>query len=210
MSTRGRALPSRGTSAPSLSTWLRTLATRRTWPHDAAVSFEPDLQPLLQGPLLRLRPLHADDFDALHAAAADPLIWAQHPEPGRWQRSVFERFFASGLACGGALVAIDRASGELVGSSRYYQWDGPARVITVGYTFLVRRLWGGAANAELKRLMLDHAFRFAREVRFEVGCDNVRSRRAMEKIGAELLGERPEPLGSTAAPHVLYRMRAPG
>ena len=60
------------------------------------------------------------------------------------------------------------------------------------------------------RLMLDHAFRFAREVRFEVGCDNVRSRRAMEKIGAELLGERPEPLGSTAAPHVLYRMRAPG
>lgn len=169
----------------------------------------PDLQPRLSGPTLLLRPLQADDFDALHAAASDPLIWALHPEPTRWQRPVFERFFASGLACGGALVAIDRASAELVGSSRYYQWDSQAQIITVGYTFLVRRLWGGPANAEIKRLMLDHAFGFAREVRFEVGCDNLRSRRAMEKIGAELLGARSEPPGSTAAPHVLYRMRAP-
>jgi len=169
----------------------------------------PDLQPRLEGPAIVLRPLRADDFDALHAAASDPLIWALHPEATRWQRPVFERFVASGLACGGALVAIDRANGELVGSSRYYQWDARARIVTIGYTFLVRRLWGGPANAEIKRLMLDHAFGFAREVRFEVGLDNLRSRRALEKIGAELLGERPEPPGSTAAPHVLYRMLAP-
>lgn len=169
----------------------------------------PDLQPVLCGATLTLRPMGADDLDALHDAASDPLIWALHPEPTRWQRPVFERFFASGLACGGALVAIDRASAEVVGSSRYYQWDAQAQIITVGYTFLVRRLWGGPANAEFKRLMLDHAFGFAREVRFEVGRDNLRSRRAMEKIGAELLGARPEPPDSTVAPHVLYRMRAP-
>ena len=173
------------------------------------MSKPPDLQPCLTGPTLLLRPLLADDFDALHAAASDPLIWALHPEPTRWQRPVFERFFASGLSCGGALVAVERGSGELVGSSRYYQWDAPALIITVGYTFLVHRLWGGAANAEIKRLMLDHAFGFAREVRFEVGRDNLRPRRAMEKLGADLLGERPEPPGSTAAPHVLYRMQAP-
>lgn len=169
----------------------------------------PELQPFLQGLTLRLRPLRADDFDALLSAASDPLIWEQHPERARWKRPVFERFFASGLACAGALVAVEQASGEVVGSSRYYQWDEPARVITVGYTFLVRRLWGGTANAEMKRLMLDHAFGFSREVRFEVGRDNLRSRRAVEKIGAELLGERPEPVGSSAAPHVLYRLLAP-
>jgi len=173
------------------------------------MSFQPDLQPILRGPTLTLRPLRADDLDALHAVASDPLIWALHPEPTRWQRPVFERVFASGLACGGALVVVEEASCALVGSSRYYQWDASARIITVGYTFLVRRLWGGSANGELKRLMLDHAFGFAREVRFEVGRDNLRSRRAMEKIGAELLGARPDPPGSTAAPHVLYRMRAP-
>jgi RimJ/RimL family protein N-acetyltransferase len=169
-----------------------------------------ELQPFLQGPTLQLRPLRADDFDALHRAASDPLIWAQHPDTGRWQRPVFERYFASGMASGGSLLVVERLSGEVVGSSRYYQWDEAAAVITVGYTFLVRRLWGGAANAELKRLMLDHAFGFAREVRFEVGRDNLRSRRAMEKIGAELLGERFEPAGSAAAPHVVYRLRAPG
>ena len=169
----------------------------------------PDLQPSLSGPTLLLRPLRADDLEALHASAADPLIWALHPEPTRWQREVFERFFASALASGGALVVIDRASAEVVGSSRYYDWDAQARIVTIGYTFLVRRLWGGTANAELKRLMLDHAFGFASEVRFEVGRDNLRSRRAMEKLGAELLGERPAPAGSLAAPLVLYRMRAP-
>ena len=175
----------------------------------AAVASVPDLQPTLAGATLLLRPLAPEDFDALHAAACDPEIWALHPEPTRWQREVYARYFESGLACGGALVAVERSSGVVVGSSRYYHWKPESGEITVGYTFLVRRLWGGTANAELKRLMLDHAFGFASEVRFEVGRDNLRSRRAMEKLGAELLGERPAPAGSLAAPLVLYRMQAP-
>ena len=168
----------------------------------------PDLQPTLCGSGLLLRPMRAEDFEPLLVAASDPLIWALHPEPTRWQRPVFERYFASGLACGGALVAVEARSGALVGASRYYQWDPAALAITIGYTFLARRLWGGAANAEMKRLMLDHAFGFAQTAWFEVGRDNLRSRRAMEKIGAEFAGDRPEPAGSTAAPHVLYRVRA--
>jgi RimJ/RimL family protein N-acetyltransferase len=166
------------------------------------------LQPVLRGPTLELRPMRSDDLEPLFAVAADPLIWALHPEPTRWQRPVFERFFAGGLACGGALVAVEARSGALVGASRYYQWDPAALAVTIGYTFLARRLWGGTANAEMKRLMLDHAFTFARTAWFEVGRDNLRSRRAMEKIGAEFSGDRPEPAGSTAAPHVLYRVRA--
>lgn len=164
------------------------------------------LQPVLQGPALLLRPLVPGDFDALHAAASDPLIWALHPEPTRWQRTVFTRFFDSGLACGGALVAVERASGEVVGSSRYYNWQPEARELTIGYTFLVRRLWGGAANREMKALMLAHAFGFAQAAWFDVGSANLRSRRAMEKLGATLARETPADPATGAAAHVHYRI----
>ncbi|MEN9417597.1 MAG: hypothetical protein RI988_1217 [Pseudomonadota bacterium] len=178
----------------------------------------PNLQPTLRGDTLELRPLAATDFEAVHAAASDPAIWALHPEPTRWQREVFRRFFDSGLACGGALVAVERASGGVVGSSRYYKykWLADTREITVGYTFLVKRLWGGAANHEMKALMLGHAFGvagiaapgggFAHAAWFDVGVGNLRSRRAMEKLGGELLRESPaDPLAGTPA-SVHYRI----
>jgi RimJ/RimL family protein N-acetyltransferase len=176
----------------------------------------PNLQPTLQGATLELRPLAVTDFEALHAAASDPAIWALHPEPTRWQREVFRRFFDSGLACGGALVAVERASGAVVGSSRYYKWLPDTREITVGYTFLVTRLWGGPANREMKALMLGHAFGvagvavagggFAEAAWFDVGVGNLRSRRAMDKLGGELLRESPADPGAGTAAHVHYRI----
>jgi RimJ/RimL family protein N-acetyltransferase len=166
----------------------------------------PDLQPTLAGATLLLRPLAPEDFDALHAAACDPEIWALHPEPTRWQREVYARYFESGLAGGGALVAVERSSGVIVGSSRYYHWKPESGEITVGYTFLVRRLWGGAANREMKALMLDHAFGFARAIWFDVGAGNLRSRRAMEKLGATLARETPANAATGAAAHVHYRI----
>ena len=147
-----------------------------------------DLQPTLEGALLRLRPMQPQDFEPLHAVASDPEIWALHPARDRWQRDVFRGFFDSGIACGGALVAIDRARGALVGSSRYYGFDAAAGEIEIGWTFLARSHWGGRHNAEMKALMLAHAFRFVDTVLFFVGPANLRSRRAVEKLGARLRG----------------------
>src|SRR5215813_15412662 len=113
-----------------------------------------DLQPALVGETISLRPLIADDFEALYAAASDPLIWEQHPEPLRYQREVFEEFFAGALASGGALLVTDKASGEVIGTSRYYGWNPDQREVAIGFTFLVRSHWGGALNREMKQLML--------------------------------------------------------
>ncbi len=145
------------------------------------VPFDP--QPTLRGDLLELRPLREDDFDALFAVAADPLIWEQHPDSDRYQEAVFRAFFADALASGGALVAIDRADGRVIGSSRFHGYDPAAGVVEIGWTFLARARWGGRYNGEMKRLMLEHAFRWARRVRFIIGPENRRSRRAVEKIG---------------------------
>ena len=147
-----------------------------------------DPQPTLTGPLLELRPLRPADFDALYAVARDPLIWEQHPDSDRWQEPVFRRFFQGALDSGGALVAIDRATGRVIGSSRYHPFGDDGRTIEIGWTFLAREYWGGRYNGEMKRLMLEHAFRSFDRVVFVIGPDNVRSRRAVEKIGATNAG----------------------
>jgi RimJ/RimL family protein N-acetyltransferase len=150
-----------------------------------------DLQPVLRGELLELRPLRAADFDALYAAANDPLIWEQHPEHDRWKPEVFARYFDGAMASGGAFAIVERGTGRIVGSSRYAHLR--ADEVEVGWTFLERRFWGGRYNAELKRLMLGHAFRFVPRVVFVVGERNLRSRKALEKLGAHLLAREAGP-----------------
>lgn len=148
-----------------------------------------DRQPVLEGERLLLRPLAADDWDALYAVASDPKIWAIHPQPNRWQEPVFRRFFADAIGRGGALAVVDRASGALIGSSQY-KIDDPADggSVEIGWTFLARSHWGGETNREMKRLMLVHAFHHVERVHFRVGEVNLRSCRAMEKIGGRLTG----------------------
>jgi N-acetyltransferase len=142
-----------------------------------------DLQPHLVGDVVELRPLRESDFGDLQAAASDPLIWEQHPD-ARHREDVFREFFAQHLGSGGALVAIDRRNGRIVGTSRYHGYDEERSEIEIGWTFLVRSLWGGEFNAEMKRLMLDHAFRFVKTVIFAIDPKNIRSQLSVEKIGA--------------------------
>jgi RimJ/RimL family protein N-acetyltransferase len=165
------------------------------------VTFDP--QPVLEGSLVVLRPLRADDFEALYAAASDPLIWEQHPERNRHESEVFGAYFADQLASGGALIVHDAATGEAIGLSRYHGYDAERSEVEIGWTFLARRFWGGVYNRELKDLMLAHAFQFVDNVVFLVSPENTRSRRAVEKIGAVEIGTRP---GADGMPSVAYRL----
>jgi len=149
-----------------------------------------ELQPTLRGSLLELRPLRAEDFDALYAVARDPLIWEQHPERNRYERDVFSRFFREAMESGGAFMVIDRRTGDVIGSTRYFGYDPQTSEIEIGWTFLARSHWGGRYNSEMKQLMLEHAFQFVDRVAFLVGPQILRSRRAVEKIGGVERGTR--------------------
>ena len=149
-----------------------------------------DLQPTLRGDLVELRPLRAEDFDALYAVASDPLIWEQHPERERYREDVFRRFFDEAMESGGAFLILDRASGEVLGSTRYCGYDPKKSEIEIGWTFLARSHWGGRYNGEMKKLMLEHAFQFVDHVVFLVGPQNLRSRKAVERIGGVETGTR--------------------
>ena len=164
-----------------------------------------DLQPCLKGDLLELRPLRPEDFRDLYAVAADPLLWEQHPCHDRWQEEVFKAFFRDALASGGALVAIDRKDGRVIGSSRYHGYDEEESAIEIGWTFLARSHWGGAYNRDMKQLMLRHAFRFLKSVIFVVGVHNYRSQRAVEKIGGVRVGSR---IGADGRESLVFRIEA--
>jgi RimJ/RimL family protein N-acetyltransferase len=163
-----------------------------------------DRQPTLTGELVRLEPLRSEDFDALFAVAADPQIWEQHPASDRYQPAVFRAFFEDAMSSGGALIARDAATGAIIGSSRYHDYDADRRQVEIGWTFLARPYWGGRYNAEMKALMLRHAFQSVDRVVFLVGPENWRSQRALEKIGAKRVGERPDAGGR---PSVVYEIR---
>ena len=124
-------------------------------------------QPTLEGERLLLRPLRAEDRDALYAVARDPLLWAEHSDRERWREVVFAAHFEDLLARGGSLAVIDKRSSAVIGVSRY-QYGSPdsGGTIEVGSTFLARTHWGGMTNREMKRLLVGHALRFVERVEF--------------------------------------------
>lgn len=164
-----------------------------------------ELQPILDGDLVGLRPLRAADLDALYAVAADPLVWEQHPASDRHELEPFQSFFRESMDSGGALLATDTRTRKVIGSSRFHGYDAQNSEIEIGWTFLARSHWGGTYNGEMKRLMLRHAFRFVDRVVLLVGQQNMRSRRAVEKIGGVRAGTRPDASGRDS---LVYEIRA--
>ena len=146
-----------------------------------------DRQPVLEGERLLLRPLTEADWAALYAVASDRELWAVHPSHDRWQEPVFRAFFDDALAGGGALAIVDKTTSAVIGSSRFQGHNAAdGGEVEIGWSFLDRTYWGKGYNAEFKRLMLEHAFRWVERVLFRVGADNVISRKAMANIGGRL------------------------
>lgn len=170
----------------------------------------PPMRPVMSDDAVQLRPLAADDHDALLAVASDPEIWALHPAHDRWQPEVFRAFFDEGVASNGALAIIDRASGAIIGSSRYDIRVCQPGEVEIGWTFLSRAYWGGDWNRRVKRLMLAEAFRAGfHAVIFLVGETNFRSRRALEKIGAVLTDRRQSwEMAGAQVDHLIYAITA--
>jgi len=149
-------------------------------------SLQPDH---LEDDVLKLLPLQEDDFEALYKVASDPLVWEQHPNPLRYQRAVFETYFEGALQSGGAFKVLDIRTNSVVGSSRFYDYDAAESSLLIGYTFIGRSFWGKGYNGHLKQLMLSYAFRYVDKVYFHIGAFNIRSQKAIEKIGATKVAE---------------------
>jgi RimJ/RimL family protein N-acetyltransferase len=143
----------------------------------------------LENNLIKLQPLTASNFNTLFSVAADPLIWEQHPTKDRYKKEVFQKFFDGAIESGSAFLIIDKATENVIGSSRYYDFKPENNSIAIGYTFLAKAYWGGNYNPSCKKLMLDYAFEYVDKVYFHIGSANTRSQIAIGKIGAVKVAE---------------------
>lgn len=144
---------------------------------------------ILENELIKLVPLESIDLERLYAVAADPAIWAQHPTKDRYKKEVFQLYFDSAIESKTAFLIFDKASNKLIGSSRYYDYKPENKTIAIGFTFLATDYWGGNYNKSIKKLMLDYGFQFVDSVMFHIGATNIRSQKAVEKIGGKKMKE---------------------
>lgn len=142
-----------------------------------------DLQPRLENDLLLLRPLLEEDFDGLYKVASDPLLWEQHPASDRYKKDVFEALFRDAMLSKGAFAVVDKKTGQIIGSTRFHRIPEVQNAVEIGWTFLTREYWGGLYNRSMKYLMMEYAFNYVDNVLFYIGESNMRSQKAVEKIG---------------------------
>ncbi len=166
------------------------------------------LQPtLLENALIKLVPLQEADAERLYAVAADPLIWEGHPKKDRYKKEEFMVYFNSAVKDKNGLLVFEKASNELIGSTRFYDYQPGQSSIAIGFTFLARKFWGGTYNAALKTLMMDYAFRFVGVIVFHIGITNIRSQKAVEKIGAIKTKEIEMDFNGTKQPYLEYEIK---
>jgi N-acetyltransferase len=149
--------------------------------------------PVLQGALVRLEPLGLAHGDGLWEASRDTRTWEWLPIPRPPTRSAFDAWLESALAAARAGTELPLATirgGQPVGSTRFLALRPAHRSVEIGWTWLHPDAWGTGINIEAKLLMLEHAFEAwtCRRVELKTDALNVRSRGAMEALGATFEG----------------------
>ncbi|HEU4788456.1 MAG TPA: GNAT family N-acetyltransferase [Flavobacterium sp.] len=148
-----------------------------------------NLQPdTLENDQIKIIPLKENDFEILYKVASDPEIWEQHPSKNRYQKDVFQLFFDGAVDSKSAFLVYNSATEELIGSTRYYDFDAENSKIAIGFTFLAKKFWGGNHNKAMKQLLIDYAFEHVDTIVFHIGKTNIRSQKAVSKIGATKMG----------------------
>ena len=148
----------------------------------------------LEGSHVRLEPLTIAHEEALITAASDGELWNTTvtiiPEPAGMRNYI--QAALDGLARGTELpfVIIQKGSGKLVGTTRFYEIFSADRKAAIGYTWLAKSAQRTAINTESKLLLLRHAFETWKCVRVELITDvlNEQSRAAILRLGAKQEG----------------------
>ncbi|MEQ4303150.1 bifunctional pyridoxamine 5'-phosphate oxidase family protein/GNAT family N-acetyltransferase [Plantactinospora sp. B6F1] len=174
----GRPEPDVGVTAP-LPAYLRT--DRSRWHTPAAMA----------GTHVRLEPLAESHVDALYAATRAPEVWShlsvvQPRDPAGMAEIVRTALDAHWRGERVPWVQLDAATGEVVGTTSYYEIDPGHRRVAIGHTWLGRPWWRTGVNTEAKLLLLARAFDElgAERVVWHTDIRNERSQRAIERLGA--------------------------
>jgi N-acetyltransferase len=151
-------------------------------------------QPVLEGDHVILRPMERSDGSAVVAAASDGKLWelfytaVPGPETIEAYLTAAEAEAAYGRAM--PFVVIDKASGKIVGATRYMRMKPDAKRLEIGTTFYAASAQRSPINSEAKLLLLTHAFEAMGCLCVQLRTDafNFASQRAIERLGAKREG----------------------
>ncbi len=147
----------------------------------------------LQGKYVYLQHLHPDHISDLMDLAKDERIWefTKTLLINDEYEEQFEKYIGNALDpqfTGGqsSFVIYESGTEKIIGMTRYYKLEPAQKRTSIGYTWYIPEVWGKVHNKECKLLMVQYALEkleFQR-VEFEVAHQNIRSQKAVEKIGA--------------------------
>ncbi len=150
-----------------------------------------DIHPTcLTGKRAELIPLAENHIDALYAAGRYPEIWTWWPmriTSYDDMRQLVQTFLqAQQQGIGYPFTIVDQANGQIVGMTRLHNISHENRSLEIGKTWLTPSTWGTHLNTECKYLLLCHCFETLKAVRVQLKTDvrNIRSQRAIERLGA--------------------------
>ena len=145
---------------------------------------------MLENSTLRLEPLTEKHVQEMRALGSDKDVWrwytADLSSPDALEAWMTNRLKESQRGEKMSYAVILKENGKVIGSSSYGHIDWNEKCLEVGWTWLDKQYIGTGLNKHMKYLMLSHAFEAMAIERLELRTDetNVRSRKAMEKIGA--------------------------
>ncbi len=167
-----------------------------------------DLQPeILENDSVKLVRLQETDFEGLYKVASDPLLWEQHPIKDRYKIEVFKSFFETAISSKSSFLILDKITNETIGTTRLYDYNPEKSSVAIGFTFIGRKFWGGIYNQSTKKLLIDYAFQKVNSIFFHVGAENIRSQKAVLKLGATKVNEIYFPNNEIGILHFEYELK---
>jgi RimJ/RimL family protein N-acetyltransferase len=145
---------------------------------------------VLESARVRLEPLAPEHADALRAAAADGALWnlrvTSVPEPADTEAYIEAALAGQAAAHMLPFAVRERATGRIVGSTRYHDIVPAVERLEIGYTWYAASRQRSFVNTECKLLLMAHAFETlgARLVGWRTDNFNFASQRAIERLGA--------------------------
>lgn len=148
----------------------------------------------LNGDKVCLIPLEREQFEELYEAASDKSLWEFIPSDCSIKEN-FDKHYNLALqfreeGSHYPFVIIHKPSGKIIGSTRFLDINLDDKKLEIGWTWITREFWGTTINFECKLLLLTYCFETlgARRVQLKTKDTNIRSRTAIQKIGAKFEG----------------------
>jgi len=149
---------------------------------------------VLEGNTVQLIPLELHHLEELYTLASDKELWRLVPSDCSERETFFTNYTQAIKARAQGLqypfVIVNKETGQYMGSTRFFEMYELDKKLEIGWTWITQEYWGTTVNLECKLLLMTYCFEVLQvnRVQLKTKDTNIRSRKAIEKIGGVFEG----------------------